>query len=277
MSGIVLVTVPIGDEQDITLKAKSLIEQSVNIYAEDTRVFKELCKRLAIDYSAKKIRSFHDHSGAGAIGLILDLAQSETCLFVSDAGSPIISDPAYPLVLKAIEKDISVTNAAGISAVLSALELSGLPPIPFHFHGFFGRDKGKITQELDQIAQQYGTHIFFEGKSRVMSTLELVGKRFPTSQICLCRELTKQFQSIHRFKGEEFSQIKESITIKGEFVVLIGNSVKAAKSSSTQETLDLAQEIITSGAKPKKLAKLLALITNTPSKDIYKKISGTRQ
>ncbi len=272
---LVLVTLPIGNEEDITYKAKRILESSEIIYAEDTRVFKELCKKISIDYSAKQIRSFHDHSSEKQIESIIQEAKERGCVFVSDAGSPVISDPAFPLIQMAISEGLELETAGGISSVIVALELSGLPPIPFHFHGFLARDKGKRDQAIEDMASQYGTHIFFEGKSRVISTLEALSKLYPENQIALGRELTKKFESVYRFKGNEFKQIKDSIEVLGEFVIVFYQDQKRV--ALDNELIKLASEIIDKGAKPKKLAKILATISGRPVKEVYEKLSITRQ
>jgi 16S rRNA (cytidine1402-2'-O)-methyltransferase len=277
MSGIKLVTLPIGNKDDITVHALEVLKGTTVIYSEDTRVFKELCKRVGIDYSDKEIRSFHDHSSDRVLANIMELASEKGCAFVSDAGSPLISDPAFPLILKAIENGVELKSIGGISSVITALELSGLAPIPFHFHGFLARDKSKFNQDATKVRTQYGTHIFFEGKSRVIATLKEMSTLYPDFKFALCRELTKDFESVHRFKGSEFESIKDDITVKGEFVILIGNDQKQIANTSSDEVLKLAHEIIESGAKPKKLAKLLGLITGKQTKEIYSVISGTRQ
>lgn len=277
MSSIKLVTVPIGNHLDITLRALEVLKNGNIIYCEDTRVFKELCKRCEISLENKSIRSFHDHSSEVQLRNIIELAKTQECLFVSDAGSPIISDPAYPLVQQALRENVKIESIGGISSVTSALELSALPPIPFHFHGFLARDSSKFNQDLELISSQYGTHIFFEGKSRVIKTLQTLSERYPDFQFTLCRELTKEFESVYRFKGKEFTTIVEEIILKGEFVILIHNSHKENSRASSFELQALAKEIIDKGARPKKLAKLLALITQDNSKLIYESLMRTRQ
>ena len=188
---------------------------------------------------------------------------------MSDAGSPLISDPAFPIILKAIEDDVKLESIGRISSVISALELSGLAPIPFHFHGFLARDKSKFKGDMQKIGTQYGTHIFFEGKSRVMTALDSLTQAYPELKFALCREITKDFESVYRFMGSEFQEIKDDITVKGEFVILVGNDKKQIQNTSSEEAVKLANEIIETGAKPKKMAKLLSLITGKPTKDIY--------
>ena len=271
MSGIKLVTLPIGNKDDITIRAKNIIIETKNIYCEDTRVFKDLCKRIEVDYSTKQIRSYHDHSSDKSLETILNIAMNEDCIFVSDAGSPLISDPAYPLIEKAILSDIEIDSIGGISAVTTALELSGLPPTPFHFHGFLARDKGKILSFASEIKTQYGTHIFFEGVSRVIKTLEILTEEMPQYKFAIGRELTKDYQSVHRFIGSEFSEIKKDIIEKGEFVILINNPEKTESISG--DVKNLVEEILSKGAKPKLISKLISELSGLNAKEVYEKIS----
>ncbi len=277
MSGIYLVTVPIGNKDDITARAITTLSESKYIYCEDTRVYKELCKRLGLDYSNKEIRSFHDHSSEKILGDIIEIAREEMCAFVSDAGSPIISDPAFPLILKALEEDIKLHSIGGISSVISSLELSGLAPIPFKFHGFLPRDKSKVRGQIELMGNEYGTHIFFEGKSRVIETVRTASELYPDFKFALARELTKQFESVYRFYGHEFESIEAQIHGKGEFVILMENNNKKSNPGMDKELIELALDIIDNGAKPKKLAKLLSIISGKPTKTIYQHLSGTRQ
>ena len=143
MAGLTLITVPIGNLEDITFRAKQKLVECTTIVAEDTRVLKELLSRLEVDYSEKRIWAFHDHSEDTSLQGMLKAMQEGELAYVSDAGSPVISDPALPLVKIALENDLAVDALPGVNAPIAALELSGLPATPFHFHGFLGRDKGK--------------------------------------------------------------------------------------------------------------------------------------
>lgn len=276
MSGIYLVGLPIGNNQDITLRALNTLKKANFIYCEDTRVFKELCKHIDVNLVGKSIESFHDHSSELKSQKIIEKAQDSICVFVSDAGSPIISDPAFPLIKLALENSIQIKTIPGVSAVNTALELSGLPPIPFHFHGFLGRDKADIKNGIETIKSQYGTHIIFEGKSRVEKTLDIISQELSDYDIVLARELTKDFESVYRFKGSDFPKLKSEIVIKGEFVILVYNSQKSS-SVSNEAVLKLAQDILSKGAKPKLLSKLLAEITGKPSKEVYDQLNQSRQ
>lgn len=270
MSGIILVTLPIGNIKDITLRALDALSSVNVIFAEDTRVFRKTASDLGIDLSNKNINSFHDHSESYVLDNLMKLALSQKIAFVSDAGSPVISDPGYPIILKALELDIPIYSIGGVSAVNYALELSALPATPFHFHGFIARDGAKKTEGFELFNSQYGTHIFFEGVSRVLKTLDEVTSMFPQNSFAVVREITKEFESVYRFKGHEFSSIKDSIVEKGEFVILMNNPNKTQ--FSDPKILELAHEIIAKGSKPKLVSKLISQITGESSKMIYDKI-----
>jgi 16S rRNA (cytidine1402-2'-O)-methyltransferase len=269
MSGIILVTLPIGNNEDLTPRAKNTLINSGIIYAEDTRVLREFSKHNGIDLQDKKIQSFHDHTDE-KISSIGEIMKKYTVTLVSDAGSPIISDPSFPLVRKALELGLEVKTCPGVSAVTAALEVSGLPPSPFHFHSFIAREQGKRNTFFEECGSVYGTHIFFEGVSRVVKSVNDLVVAFPNESFCIARELTKTHESVYRFQASEWESIKENLILKGEFVILFTNSIKGTGANS--KVHEMAQQIINDGAHPKKLSKLLSEITGTPTKEIYQNL-----
>lgn len=271
MSGIVLVTVPIGNADDITIRALNTLKKIKYIFAEDTRVTKKLLNELEIPTDDKNINSFHDHSEEHKLNNLINLAKENLVAIVSDAGSPLISDPAYPVVQAAINSQITITTCSGINAVTYALELSALAPTPFHFHGFIGRENSKKNELYELISSQYGTHIFFEGVSRVIKTTQELSEKFQDFEIVVARELSKNFESVYRFKGKDFESIKNDITEKGEFVILVNNPKKI--SGANPKLKKIAQEILDKGSRPKLVSKLLAEITDQNSKEIYEQIT----
>lgn len=275
MSGLYLVTTPIGNNTDFTARAISSLESASRIYCEDTRVFRALAKACNIDLEGKVVDSFHDHSSNLKLDKILDRAATEICAFVSDAGSPIISDPAFPLVKLAIERGVNLKSIGGVSAPLVALELSGLAPIPFHFHGFLARDKSKKNKDFDMVGSVYGTHIFFEGVSRVLKTLEDITLVYPEFEFVVARELTKSYESVYRFKGCDFSTVKDSIVEKGEFTILVNNPDKD-RFDVNSDLIEVAQEILDKGAKMKLIAKLIAQVLGENSKEVYAKLNQSK-
>lgn len=276
MSDLILLTTPIGNLKDITQRAIDLLTQESFFAVEDTRTFRDLCSKLGISLEGKHITSLHDHSDPAKLdGLIEKVVAGQNLVIVSEAGSPSISDPAYPLVKLAAEKDINIQTAPGVSSVITALELSALPAIPFHFHGFLPREKGKKQKFFEEHGNIYGTHIYFEGVARVADTLKELCSMFPDCHFAVARELTKQFESVYRFKGMDWEEISKEVVLKGEFVLLWHNDQEGK--ANNRELNSLAEEILISGAHPKKLSKLLSQITGLATKDCYEKLQSSRK
>lgn len=278
MSTLTLLTLPIGNMGDITVRGRQVLEKEQLFLAEDTRVLRSLMRLLNIDSSSKKIISFHDHSSDKKIcQFINNLEEGERFVLVSDAGSPIISDPAFPLVKKVIEKGFQIESVSGITSIIVALELSGLPPNPFHFHGFFPREKDGKRAKIESIGFNPGTHIFFESPNRVLNTLDAISKIVPESDIAVARELTKKFETVYRFKAREFANILDEIVVKGEFVIMI-NISKDQKSCGLmgKKLKNMAQEFVNDGGSKRLLAKILGEILQEDSKKIYSKLSSQK-
>jgi len=270
ISTLKLVTLPIGNLSDITKRAMEVLASERLFLAEDTRNLRKLFDLLDIDGSGKHIDSFHDHSKAKIDHYVSKLKSGESYVIVSDAGSPIISDPAFPLVRACIDAGVQIESFPGVSAVLTALELSGLPPQPFTFYGFLPRDDGKKREAFSTLKVMSGTFIYFESPHRLMKTLKVLGEVLPDAQIAVCRELTKKFESVYRFKGSEW----ESVEIKsvGEVVLLIHN-VSSEKVLSNKKIIALADEYLNKKQSPKNLSKLLSEILGLGSKEIYQMIN----
>ncbi len=273
MGKIILLNTPIGNLGDVTGRVAEALKSGTTFAVEDTRVFRELLNHLGVSVLGKKIFSLHDQSGEGQVERLLEVLESTDLYVASEAGSPIISDPAYPLILGAYARGFTVESFSGVSAPIMALELSGLPPIPFQFHGFLPRESGKRLRFFREVG--YGTHIFFEAPTRVEETLgELCGER-PLAEVCVVRELSKKFEQVVRFKGSSWEAVKASVTFRGEFVVLFYNPESLGTSSG--ELRGLAEEILTTGANPKLLAKLLAEILDRPTKEIYGELNRQKR
>lgn len=268
---IILLNTPIGNLGDLTPRVHDALKTGEFFAAEDTRVLKELLNHLGISVQGKRIFALHDHSSEGEVRRLLEkLPSGETLYVTSDAGSPMISDPAYPLLKIAIEEKFEIDSYSGVSSPIMALELSGLPPIPFHFQGFLPREKGKIAGVFSSLIQ--GTHIFFEAPTRIKSTLEILSETCPDSDVCVVRELSKKFQQVLRFKAQSFREIEEGLTEKGEFVLLV-HQPKGQGLENSREFVALAQDILDGTAGSKGIAKLLSLILKIPTKEIYTRLN----
>lgn len=269
MGKIILLNTPIGNLGDITPRVQEALKLGGLFAVEDTRVFKELLNHLGISLAGKSVHSLHDQSGPEQVQKLLELAKSDTLYVASDAGSPIVSDPAYPLVVGAIAEGFSIESYSGISSPIMALELSGLPPIPFHFHGFLPRESGKKIKVWEEMGP--GTHIYFEAPTRIEDTLNSLSQHCPDLKVAVVRELSKKFEQVLRFQASNWESVKGEMNFKGEFILLVHQDRGAEKSSGVLKSM--AQEILAKGASPKLLAKLLGEVLDRPTKDIYSELN----
>lgn len=271
---IYLFSTPIGNLGDITLRALEHLKETSVIFCEDTRNTKKLLQLLDIPFENKRFLSFHDHTPPAELKKLLQFClDGQDVTLISDAGNPILCDPAFPLIRIALENDIILDSIPGVSSLMVALELSGLPPQPFAFHGFFPREKKDQKLILETLESSLGTHYFFESPQRIITTLTYLASHFPDNDFSVMRELTKKFQHTVRFKGSAFSQIVKDIPPKGEFVfgIYLG-SIHSKIKTSPLPILNQAKEVLKSQGRPKDLAKLLALILNQDTKAIYSQI-----
>lgn len=269
---LVLLSLPIGNPADLTDRARKHLEDGGLYLSEDTRVFMDFLRRNTLPIDGKEITSFHEHKQDELDKYIKLIKSKGTATIVSDAGSPVISDPAYPLIRECLSNDIEVRVIPGVSAPTVALELSGLPPIPYHFHGFLPREKGKIKEFFEGISSQQGTHLFFESPHRVKNTLEVLSSTLPESEVAVSRELTKAYETVHRFKACDYSTLKDEILEKGEFTIAV-HCVKQTGVSHSKIT-KLAEDCLERKAHPKSVSKLLASILGIDQKDVYKRLSN---
>ena len=224
----------------MTFRVKEALIQGENFVVEDTRSFGRLLSLLGIKREEKKFISFHDHSDEKKMDLLLKkLDDGETLYLASEAGSPIVSDPGYPLVHKALKSGHQLEALPGISSLLVALELSGLPPVPFYFHGFLPR-KTEAKRKLISSLPAGKTHICFEGKSRIEATLQLLSTILPKAKVAVCRELTKKFQQVYRFPAKDFPLHQKTISQKGEFVLLF--YLKISDDTRSNEKINYGQK-----------------------------------
>lgn len=273
MGKIILLNTPIGNLGDITPRVSEALKTGTTFAVEDTRVFKDLLNHLGISVSGKRIYSLHDQSENFQVTKLLELAEGDDLYVASEAGSPIVSDPAFPLVVGAYEKGLKVESYSGVSSPVMALELAGLPPIPFQFHGFLPRESGKRTKIFREVG--YGTHIFFEAPTRIEETVAELSSVRPEADIALVRELSKKFEQVLKFKGKNWKDIKGELVTKGEFVLLFHNPEVSAGSSG--DLKELAQDILATGANPKQVAKLLGMILDRPTKEIYSEMNRQKK
>ncbi len=224
MATLYVVATPIGNMRDITLRAIEVLKSTEVICAEDTRVVGKLLKGLDIPH--KKLISINEFADTSKISQVIELldAGNDVC-YVSDAGTPGISDPGAVLVSAAREASITIVPIGGISAVTTALSVAGIRETPFLFYGFLPHKKGR-QKILDQLIRQEITLVFYESPHRFMKLLEELEQREIEGvlfSVTVCRELTKMYEDIQQGRPKEliahFTEHKD--TQRGEFVLIV--------------------------------------------------------
>ena len=216
---LTLVPTPIGNLEDITLRALRILKESDAILAEDTRQSIKLLKHYEIN---KPLIAFHAHNEHKALALIIQrLKSGEEMAMVSDAGTPGISDPGFLLVRECINNDIKVESLPGATAFVPALVNSGLPSDRFVFEGFLPHKKGRHTR-IEKLKEEERTIIFYESPYRLVKLLGQLSEAFGGErQACVARELTKLFEETQRGTLDELAQHYSKGTVKGEIVVVV--------------------------------------------------------
>ncbi|MCE1190315.1 MAG: 16S rRNA (cytidine(1402)-2'-O)-methyltransferase [Ignavibacteria bacterium] len=218
---VYIVSTPIGNLEDITLRAMRILKEVDFIICEDSRVTRILLEKYEIH---KELIALNAGNEEAKIGLILrKLSDGGSCALVSDAGTPLISDPGVRLISALIKSNIPVSSIPGPSAVLTALTLSGLPADAFTFEGFIPQKKGRKTF-IEALVEADKTIIFYESVYRIEKLLQEMLPVIPTRAIAICRELTKFHEEVWRGTVTEIHAMLATKTIKGEFVVVVAPS-----------------------------------------------------
>lgn len=234
MSKLYIVPTPIGNLDDITLRALKVLKSVFGIACEDTRTSGNLLKHYEID---KPLFSHHAHNEhVGTAGLIKMLKEGKDLALITDAGTPAISDPGFLLVRECIKENIEVECLPGATAFLPALVNSGLPSDKFVFEGFLPVKKGRQTR-LKELAQETRTIILYESCHRLLKTLEQLAEYWGKNrQACVSRELSKMYEENIRgsFKEIIAHYIDNEDTIKGEIVIVIAGNASLQKESNIE-------------------------------------------
>ena len=213
-----IVSTPIGNLKDITLRAIETLKEVDFIICEDTRVTSVLLKHYDIH---KELVLMNARTETKKIPYLIERINNvEKCALVSDAGTPAISDPGVRLISEAIKNGIEIISIPGVSALITALTISGLPSDSFFFEGFLPLKKGRKTK-IKELSEEERTIVLYESTYRMEKLIKELNEIMPERYIVICRELTKKFEEIRRgFPKELLETFNESIN-KGEFVVVI--------------------------------------------------------
>ncbi len=264
---LVVCPTPIGSLDDITLRVIETLRGADVIACEDTRTTKVLLDRYQI--TTPRLR-YDEHAEQRATpGLIKRILGGETVALVSDAGTPLVSDPGFVLMQAALAAGLAVEVLPGPSAVLTALVASGLPAERWRFVGFLPRKRG----ELLELLENDDTLVAFESPRRAGATLALLAGLDAERPVALCRELTKRFEEIVRGSAAELAERYSAAAPKGEVVLVIGAAeVGSGDRAGAEQAL---RELVAAGAKPRPAATVIAGLTGLSANELYRAVAAS--
>ena len=275
ISGGVLyvVATPIGNLQDITLRALEILKNAEVIFAEDTRVTGKLLAQLSIK-SEQKIISCHDFNEEARVELVKEfLTENKIVALVSDAGTPLISDPGYKIVNSLRKADFNIMPIPGVSAVITALSVAGLPSDSFLFRGFISAKKTRRQEQIQELKSANSTVVLYESVHRITYLLDDLAELVPDMNIVVAKEITKQFE---RFVSGTATEVKaffdeNSDIVRGEFVVLLDcNSQQEDTNNMGIDIDELLLELLEE-MPLKKAVKLVVKLTKAKKNEVYEK------
>lgn len=269
--GLYIVATPIGNLGDVTRRSADILARCSGIACEDSRVTAKLLRHLGL---SKPLWRYNDHSDEADRARLLERARDGAVALVSDAGTPLISDPGYRLAREARAAGIAVTGLPGPSAPVLALTLSGLPSDRFLFAGFLpAKDKARRAV-LEELGAVRATLIFFEAPARLTKSLAAIAELFPNREVCVARELTKLYEEICNGTASHLQAHYEAHPPRGEIVLLIGPPDEAE--NGEQDADELLREAL-ADHKPSQAAGLVAKATGLDRKTLYARALELRE
>jgi 16S rRNA (cytidine1402-2'-O)-methyltransferase len=264
---LVVCPTPIGNLEDVTLRVLSALRDADLVACEDTRRTRVLLERYGVK---ARLVSYHEHNErARAAELVGRMRAGAVVALVSDAGTPLVSDPGFVLVQASVAAGLEVEALPGPSAALVALVASALPADRWHFAGFLPRKRG----ELETLFRSPETLVAFESPRRVAASLAVLAELDPARPAAVCRELTKLHEEVVRGTASELAERYAGAAPKGEVVLVIG---PAALSQERDEApaLDALRRLVDAGAKPRVAARIVAELTGVSANRLYRSLTN---
>ncbi len=277
MTGVLyIVATPIGNLDDFSARAVATLKSVDLIAAEDTRHSKRLLQHFGI---ATRMISYHEHNEASRIEkLLAQLRSGIEIALISDAGTPLISDPGYGLVAAAHQAGIRLSPIPGSNSVIAALSVAGLPTDSFYYQGFLSHRNSERVARLEALKDIKATLVLLESSHRIERLLQQLAQIFPHNLVVVAKELTKLHERIMRGTAAELIEILQADTAltKGEFVVLIDNPIEAQSRQMNGDDVDMMKILL--AELPLKLAvKVATRLTHKKKNDLYQLALQLRQ
>ena len=264
-----LIPTPIGNPQDITIRALREFEKATLFLCEDTRETKRLLRileeRFDFSYPEVEFLSFHEHNGVARLEEVSSRLADESVVYVSDAGMPVISDPGQILVEYCQDNKIEYDVLPGASAVVTAYASSGFESGKFLFYGFLPSKGSERSSELISLMNGKNSAVLYEAPHRIEKLIEEIAHIDENRELFFAKELSKKFQTYHKGTAKGILEIFKTANLKGEWVVVIKGKSEVAKAL-------YVDDILAFDLQPKVKAKLLAKITDRNIKDWYNKL-----
>lgn len=274
------VATPIGNLGDITARAVDVLRAVDAVYAEDTRVTRKLLTHLGIN---QQLYSLHEHNEASRVANIVALLeQGQSVALVSDAGTPLISDPGYYVVSELAEQGLRVIPVPGASAIIAALSAAGLPTDRFTFEGFFPSKSSTRCKILSEIKSETRTLVFYESSHRIEHLLkDMVAVLGGERELVIAREITKLYEQFYRgTTAQLLAQIQIDPDMRrGEFVVMLAGDKPLAEGDVTKTELEITQllSVLADELPIKQAAAIAARLTGLPKNNLYRQAMEIRE
>lgn len=270
MGKLYLIPTPIGNLDDMNLRALDVLRNVDHIYCEDTRNTRILLSHYDIHKVLKSYHMFNEDKKS--LEIISELKQGLNIALVSDAGYPGISDPGYLVAKRAIDEGLDVVTIPGPTASLTALVTSGIPCDKFYFYGFLNHDLNQKKKELEELADFKNTLIFYESPHRINETLQVIYEIFGNRYMCIAKDLTKKYEKYIR--GNVLDIINNYPELKGEMVLII-EGAKIDSITANLNSLDIYshyEHYLKQGIDSKMAMKKVASDRNISKSDVYKEV-----
>ena len=263
--GLYIVSTPIGNLEDITLRALKVLRKSDYILCEDTRVSKKLLSKYNIK---SKLISNHKFNEKKNLKKVIDILKSEKIVsLISDAGTPTVSDPGNILINECINNKINLISIPGPSALIAAFSISGFSD-KFYFYGFFPENNSEIKQNFDALSKLEGSIVFFISAKKFNRSLNVIKKYFFDREILICKEITKYFEEYFRFNVNKIDT--KNISLRGEITLVISEKKLVNKTSNNLSESDKTKiRKLIKKLSIKEIVDLIKEGKSIPKKEIY--------